>query len=145
MPLYSIGLITSAPLSDSPFLLIHTGANRVRLKQIEISLATAVASSVGLVRPITTGTVTPTPSVGQPYQTQDVASLTAFETAWSVAPTKAGSPVYLKRASIGGVVGNGVVWTFPEPVIIEATSGLLLWNFGGGAGAQLNVNALYDE
>jgi hypothetical protein len=142
MALYEIGVVTTAPTSAFAYAQIHTGAPRVRIKEIHLVNTQAVMSQIGLVRASGVGTQSAT-SLGQPRDPAETASATSVETAWSVQPT--GGALYLRRATLAAVIGNGVIWSFPDPLIMPASAGLLLWNFGVGAGGILNVNVIYDE
>lgn len=106
--------------------------------------ATAVVSSIGIVRAATSGTLS-TQSAGVPLNPYTGSGLTggAIITAWSAAPTIAGTPLYLARLELPAVAGASVTWTWdvddPSDVLVCGTTDILLWNFGSGAGAALDV------
>ena len=142
MATLQVSVVSAAAATNTPVVAIRAGANRIRIKTIKVVNATAVLSQIGLVRPASLGT--PSASVlGQANQATDAASATNIDTAWSVPPS-AGT-VYLERASLGAVIGNGDVWSFPDEVYIEPTQSLLIWNWGSSTSGQVQVSVTYEE
>jgi hypothetical protein len=146
MALYSAAVRTPAAGAGAAYCDLRTAAgNRARVKEIGVILATAVASSIGLIRPATVGTASTT-TAGQPDDPADPAGSAVIGSAWSSAPT-VGS-IYLRRGMTAAVIGTGVVWSFwanDRGLLVPVSSSLLLWNFGAGAGAALDVWIVWDE
>ena len=106
----------------------------------------ATLSALGLVRASATGTSSGTPPVGQPLDDREnQTSLCSLATARSAAPT-AGT-IYLRQFQAAAVQGSGVIWTWPAdaPLVVDAASQLLLWNFGVGAASALSVYFRWRE
>ena len=143
MGTYSLGIQSVAAAAGAPYATLHTGAGRIRISEIEIFVNAATASSVGLARP-TNSPVATTSTLGQAQDPADVASLVNLDTAWSTAPTVS---LFHRRVTIPAVIGNGIIWTFPDPrpFYVPANSYIVLWNFGASTGSILNTTVVWDE
>ncbi len=131
---------------------------KIGLVRLEVSLTTAVASLLGLVRPGSIGTAT-TSATGSRVGTVNggfqVASNNGsiLSSAWSVAPTVS-TPVY-RRAQLPATIGATLVWEWPEEDPfnngddmtrdIFQRNGILLQNLGAGASAAMVVNYRWIE
>src|SRR5260221_10601034 len=116
---YSISDRTPAAATGTAYCSIRTPAgDRCRVRAVEFFLSGAKASSIGLIRALTTGTAS-TSKLGQAHEPNDVASTINMDTAWSVAPTIAVSPLYLHRWSLPATIGVGIVYVFPEPIVLS--------------------------
>jgi hypothetical protein len=147
MALYTVSVRTPAAAANAPYCDLRTVASdRVRVREIGISVATAVASSVGLIRPNAVGTAT-SPVALQPQDPNDPAATATVGIAWSPAPTLAATPIYLRRTVIPATIGSAFIWPWypAQELIVPVNSSLLLWNFGAAAGAPLDVWFLVDE
>jgi hypothetical protein len=149
MPRYSLGVVTSAPLTLAPFAAIRATARTLRIREIQIVQTQATESKVGLVVP--KGSPAPVP-VATTFQApvaidpQDIAATSLVDTAWSTAPTIPDAPVaFQKLADLAAVIGNGATWTFPEPLVVPIGKMIALFNFGGASAGALLVNVLLDE
>lgn len=124
-------------------------AKDVRVWEIWVTSETAVAGTVGLVRATNAGT-TPggdTVAVAEDYSnTRTVA--THVYTTYATEPTQAG--VYLRRAALAASVGSGVVWTFPEGIVIPTSTdtatgnGLMLRQLSTAA-VTYSVHVCFEE
>lgn len=146
MALYTIGASKAAPTTGTAIAMIRPAStDDVAVREIGVFNSTAVASSVGLVRNATTGT----PNASALFQAQDPgrpAGLTNLDTGWSAAATIAA--VYLRKIVLPASIGAGIIWTFgPNELFAKngATTQLLLWNFGAGTAAALEVYVVVEE
>ena len=146
MAKYQVSVTTPAAAASAPFATIRAGASsRVRLLELGIFLNAATATSVALIR--ATNAFVPTTSIiGQPYDTNDPASIANVDTAWSTAPTVTVANS-MRRIALPATIGAGVIWTFDPMLAVgpAGTAGLVLWNFGSSAGSALNVYAAWEE
>jgi len=109
---------------------IRTGATpgRWRLIELQIFLATAVASVFGLGQPAAIG-VTPTSPVDFLNEDpNDVLATGVVQSAlaWATGPTVPAN--FDERISIAGTIGNGGIFTFPQGIVIPVSNSLVLWN-----------------
>jgi hypothetical protein len=143
--IYTIGARTPAAAAGAAYATIHnTSTDVLYVREIGIFLSAATATSVGLIRPSNTPVAT-TSQLGQAHDTARPAGTGNIDTAWSTAPTI--GTLYLRRITLPATVGAGVIWAFPPdmPLILNASQWLVLWNFGGSAGAACDVYATWDE
>jgi hypothetical protein len=109
---------------------IRTGATpgRARLLELGIFLAAATASTFALGYPAAIG-ITPTTPVDflaeDPNNVID-AGVVQSSLAWGTGPTIPAA--YLRRISLPATVGTGVIWTFPNGIVIPVSSSIILWN-----------------
>lgn len=147
MAIFENGAVSAAAAAAAAYCTIHTAASRTaRLLEIGISEDTSVAagSAIGLGRPANTP-VASTSVLGQARDALSGVSLTNVDTAWSTAPTAPTN--FLRRMRLPAAIGAGVIWTFsPEdPLTLAASSWLVIWNYGGAAGAALPLYMVWDE
>lgn len=111
---------------------IRTGATPGRWKLIELKifLASAIASVFGLGQPAAIGVTPTTPVDFLNDDPNDVLATGVVQSAlaWGTGPTVPAN--FDERISIGGVIGNGAIFTFPQGIVIPISSGLVLWNIG---------------
>jgi hypothetical protein len=103
---------------------------------------TAAATDIGLGRPAAIS-VTPTTVVPQ---AEDTSSAAAACTGQVAAGTKPTAPaLFLRRFGIPATLGAGVIWTFPEGLIVPSgPAELVVWNIGA-ATATFSGYFVYDE
>lgn len=111
---------------------IRAGATpgRARLVELGFFLAAATASTFGLGRPQAIGD---TPTAPVDFLQEDPNNVLATGVvqsalAWATGPTV--PTAYLRRVSLPATIGTGVIWTFPEGIVIPASGSLVLWNIG---------------
>lgn len=109
---------------------IRTGSTpgRVKLLELGIFLAAATASTFGLGYPAAIG-VTPTTPVD--FLCEDPNNVLASGVvqsalAWGTGPTIPAA--FLRRISLPATIGTGVIWTFPNGIVIPVSSSIILWN-----------------
>jgi hypothetical protein len=98
------------------------------LIELQIFLATAVASVFGLGQPAAIG-VTPTSPVDFLNEDpNDVLATGVVQSAlaWATGPTVPAN--FDERISIAGTIGNGGIFTFPQGIVIPVSNSLVLWN-----------------
>jgi hypothetical protein len=107
--------------------------------EIGLFLTAATASSYGLGISSSVG-VTPTSPVDYiKHDPSDVLASGVIQSAvaWGTSP---GVPAaYLRRISLPGTIGTGVIWSFGDGIILSVSSSIILWNLA--ANAPVNVYA----
>lgn len=126
----SIGVRTSSGTDASAAWEIRTGATPGRFKLIELGifLAAATASTYGLGRPQAIGDTPTSPVDFLSEDPNDVIANGVVQSAlaWSTGPSVPSN--FLRRISLPATIGTGVIWTFPEGIVIPVSSSLVLWN-----------------
>lgn len=117
-------------------LEIRTAGSRAELMEISF-IATGNAPSIGLGRPVDRG-VTPTSSAT--FERDEPGSPVCVTTAalsWTTGPT---SPlVFIRRFNHQSLQGVGVIWTFPQGLVIPINSSLVVWNIFSGSVYDINM------
>lgn len=145
MALYRVAIRTAATGAGAAIADLRTAAgDRAFIREIGAFVVTATASSVGIIRPATLGT-TSTTTVPQAGDPADPAATALLGSVWSAAPTIS-TNVYHRRILLPATIGAGVIWTFgPRDLVVPVSSSLLLWNFGAGANAALDLYIDFEE
>ena len=118
-----------------------TSSGKVTIQEIGASLVTAAATVIGIGTPAAIGS---SPTSPQTFLREDSADQTAVTTAavaWGTGPTVPAN--FVRRWSFPGTIGSGIVFTFPQGLVIAASSSLVIWNILGGA--TMDVYAVIDE
>lgn len=128
----SLSVRTSDGTNAAAAWEIITGATPGRAKVLEVGvfLAAATASIYGLGRPQAVG-ITPTSPVD--FLREDLSDALATGVvqsalAWGTGPTV--PTAFLRRVALPATIGTGIIWTFPEGLVIPVSSSLVLWNLG---------------
>ena len=126
----SLGVRTVSGVTGAAAWEILTGATpgRARLIEMGIFLVAATATTIGLGRPQAIGITPTTPVDFLPEDPNDVVASGVIQSAlaWGTGPT---IPVsYFRRIALPAVIGSGVIWTFPEGLVIPISSSIILWN-----------------
>ena len=128
----SLGVRTTSGTTGTAGWEILTGATpgRVKVMEIGIFLVAATASTIGLGRPAAIGT---TPTAPVDFLQEDPNNVLATAVvqsalAWGVGPTIPAA--FIRRITLPAIIGTGVIWTFPEGLVIPVSSSLVLWNLG---------------
>lgn len=111
-------------------------ANRdCRIFEISVFAETAVAGTVGIGRPATAGTSNANSGAiasGAGYDNTTGAGAALIDTGWSVAPTAPTIP--WKRAALPATIGAGIIWTFPQGIVVPANGGtVIVWQYSAAA------------
>jgi hypothetical protein len=150
MARYAVGFSKTTGAAAGPICDIRTAsAKDVRVWEIWVTAETAVAGIVGLVRSTNAGT---TPGGDQVAVAEDYSNTRAVAshvyTTYATEPTQAS--VYLRRASLAASVGSGVVWTFPEGIVVptstdSATANGLMVRQLSTAAVTYSVHVVFEE
>lgn len=137
-----------ASVADNAPLIQIAGAQG-GLLNLGVQLIEAVPTKLGLIVPATAGTATTsnTPGVENASTGGNTQAGTAtIRSAWSSAPTFAGSPVYYRQAYLAAI-GDSVEWAWPEqfPLAFGSSLGIALRNITGGASGICLVYARYAQ
>ncbi len=155
--LYTVSVQCPAATAGNPIAQLRNpnaaGGLRAQIREIEAFCNAATAGAIGLVRALTLGTAIGGNAVlGQSLDDQNAQLSTCLlEYGWSVPPTIAGSPIYLRQAQLQAAQGAGIIWPFDRaPLIVSPASGsqiggLLLWNFGGTTTPAMTVDVTWEE
>lgn len=134
MAYHELGIRTSNVTSaNAAFELIGATALRGRLIEVGFTLATAVATVLGLGRPAAAGVTPTSPVTLLPEDVNDSTPVSKIALAWGTSPT---SPTAFMRRFSGSAIGQGAIWTFPKGIVLGpsgATNSLVLFNITGGA------------
>ncbi len=140
----SLGVRTSDGTSGAAAWEIITGATPGRARVIELGffLAAATATTIGLGRPQAVG-ITPTSPVD--FLAEDpndvlASGVVQSAVAWGTGPTI--PTAFLRRIALPATIGTGVIWTFPEGLVIPVSSSLILWNLASNS--VLDAYAVID-
>lgn len=124
------------------------GGLRAQIREVEVFCNAATVGAVGLLFAASTGTpVGGNTVLGQALDDRNPQLATCFlDFGWSVNPTIAGSPIYLRQAQLQAAQGAGIIWPFDRaPIIVSPAGGLLLWNFGGSTTPAMTVDVTWEE
>lgn len=147
--IYEAGFRGAAAAAAASYATFQMGANvRGRVREIGFFLSAATLSPLMLGHPANEATppVASTTIAGQAIDQQDgVASVGLVGTAWSTAPTAPTVP--MRRITLPAVAGAGIIWTWPAdaPLIVKPSGWIVLWNFGGSAGAAPDGYVKWEE
>ena len=128
----SLAVRTTGAADATPAWEIRTGATPGRVKVVELGLflAAATASIIGLGRPAAIG-VTPTDPVDFLQEDPDdvlASGVIQSALAWATPPTA--PTAFLRRIALPATIGTGVIFSFPEGLVIPVSSSIVLWNLG---------------
>lgn len=125
-----LGVRTTGVGLAAPAWEIRTGATPGlwKLVELHIYLAAATASVFGLGQPAAIGVTPTTPVDFLTEHSSDVLASGVVQSAlaWATPPTVPAN--FDERISIGGAVGNGGIFTFPQGIVIPVSSAMVLWN-----------------
>lgn len=141
---YTLGVRTTDGTIAAAAWEIRTAATpgRARLLELGFFLVAATASVIGLGRPGAIGNTPTAPADFVPEDPNDVIASGVIQSAvaWAVGPTVPAS--YIRRISLPAAIGQGVIWTFPEGIVIPVSSSIILWNIS--AASVLDAYAVLD-
>jgi hypothetical protein len=145
---YEVAALTTLTAASVPFATLVAGASsRMKISEIGIVMATAVASDIALARSAT-ATTTPTKILGQAMDAADPAAIGSLAIAWSTIGTA--NAISIRRVALPATVGAGVIWTWPESTRLvlaspAATSELMFVNRGGGVCGTFTIYVSWEE
>lgn len=124
-------------------------AKDVRVWEIWVTTETAVAGIVGIVRATNAGT---TPGGDQVAVAEDYSNTRAVAshiyTTYATEPTQAA--VYMRRCALAASVGSGVLWSFPDGIVVPTSTdtatgnGLMIRQLSALA-VTYSVHVVYEE
>jgi hypothetical protein len=121
-------------------------ARDVRVFEIGIFSATAVAGEVGIGRPAALAVTPATPigpaASGQSFDNVTGAGAALLDTTWATAPTAPAIP--WRRYPIPASIGAGIVWQFPTGIVVPAAGALVLWQYSALA-VTYDFHLEFDE
>ena len=143
MALYEIGFRTANTAADTCAFEIRSGATGApRVHEMWITNA-GVTNGFGLGVPLARG-ITPTNIPFLPNNPTDPAALSNVAVAWGTAPTiPLGGAAFIRRFSLKGNAGEGVIWTWPFGYRMLPDRSLALFNTPGGN--QCDCFVVLDE
>ena len=149
MPVYRVAVIsTPQAAAGAAFYDFQTAGRRAFWREKRTSTLVGINSSIGTVlannTPVPTTSATP-----QATESGDAAATCKLDTAWSTAPTIAGSPNWLETVDIGPSQGQILIETYPldgqGKFTVAQNTFVVAWNFGTLAGDKLAVTFIYEE
>lgn len=145
MTRYQHAARTSGTTAVATWELRTAASPRIRIVEIGIFMGAATASTFGLGRPAAIGVTPTSPVLGQAMDPADAAAVSSTALAWGTAPTAPTSAIYLRRIGLPGVIGAGVIWTFPDasPLIVAVGSSIVIYNLAVNGVAD--IYAVWDE
>ena len=121
-----------------------TAGKDMRVFEVAVYMSggTAAATDVGLGRP---AAISLTPTTLTP-QAQDTSAGAASCTGQVAASTKPTAPAnYLRRFGIPATIGSGIIWTFPNGIVVPTgPAELVVWNIGAST-STFSGYFVYDE
>ncbi len=146
MARYSVGWSKAAPATGTFVSQLRTSSTKdLRLWEVGCFASSAVSLSVGLIRSLTLGT-TPTTVVPQAEDSSTgTTAATVCDTVIAGTQPTITANTYFKKAVLPGTIGAGIIWTFPDGLVVPVSAGIMLWNFGAGTGPTVEGYWTFDE
>lgn len=142
MARYGNSITKTTSTAAAPIATLSTGSSRdVRIFEIGISVSTAASGEVGLMRPANSPATPSGGQVGSAHDNVSGAGVAVTANAWATAPT-AGTA--MKRIVLPATIGAGVIWTFPDGIVLPVSSFFVVWQFSAVA-VTYSVYFDYDE
>lgn len=144
---YEVGFASVAAATGAAYASFNAPTRAAHIKEIGIFANAGTLSPVWLARGanaiVQTGT-----TAGNPVDPNQNAASGTVASTWSTAPTTPAT--VLRRGSIPATAGAGLIWTFPDDLVVmpgsAAANFLVLWNPTGGAtGSILNCYIAWME
>lgn len=150
MSRYTAAFAKTTGAAAGPIADIRTAAAKdIRVWEIWVSLDTAVAGTIGLVRTTSAGT---TPAGDQVAVAEDYSNTRTVAshiyTTYATEPSQA--TTYMRRVVLPATIGSGIVWTFPEGIVVPSSTdsatanGLLLRQLSALA-VTYSVAVVFEE
>lgn len=147
MARYNLAATKTTGAAAGMIVQLRTGSSRdLRVYEIGVSASTAASGTVALVRPTAVGATFT--SVGPPTANNGAtdpqvgAGVAVIDTAATTAPT-IGS-IYMRQMVLPATIGAGIIWSFPEGIVVPVSSSLALWQTSTAA-VGYAVYFSYDE
>lgn len=138
MATFSIGVRTSNTTTGNACFELRTGSGeRISIDEIGIFMAAATASTFGFGRPAAIGVTPTSPVTPTAHDPADSATGATTALAWGTGPTI--PALFIRRIGLPATIGAGVIWTFPEPIVVAVSSSVILWNLSTTGVADVYV------
>lgn len=149
---YEVGLAKAGVnAANTPMWMFRAPTRRSWIYELGIFLdvAPTTAPQFALTRN-TAGTVTSsTTSAGQTIVPEAIAATSTMDSAWSTAPTFNTAGPFMRRMTLPVTAGSGIIWTWPEGLVITPTitTSLVIANLAasGATLGQFSIYASWDE
>jgi hypothetical protein len=143
MARYSIGAQKVTTAAAGMICQLRTPSTAdARVWELGIFAVTAAAGEVGLIRPTAVGATFTSTAVGAPDDSKTGAGAVVVDTAATTAPTIGTN--YMRRIQLPATVGAGVIWTFPQGIVVPVSSSIALWQISTVA-VTYDIYWVYDE
>lgn len=126
---------------------LRAGTTRdLRVYEVGIFAATAVAGEVALMRPTAVGSGFTSTNPGAAADPVSAAGLAVVDYAASTAPTVPSSPAgpTFAQVQLPATIGAGVILSFPEGIVVPLSGSLALWQLSTAA-VTYTLHFAYDE
>lgn len=134
----SIALRTALlTINEGTFEIRPPATTRCKLMELSFISATATAQTLGLGRPAAAG-VTPTNVLFQRNDPGDPASLINGVIAWGGARPTAPA-IYHRRWSLLAAIGSGVIFSFPQGIIVPVSGSLSIHNITASVASDVSA------
>lgn len=143
MARYELSATKTTGAAAGMIVQFRTGAARdARIWDITVTASTAVSGSIGLIRPSAVGATFTSTGPGIAEDNIAGAGVAVLDTAATTAPT-IGS-VYMKQIVLPATIGAGVVWSFPNGLVVPTSSSIAIWQTSTAAVGYV-VSVTYEE
>lgn len=132
---------TSATTGTAAWEIRTTSSGKVAVMEIGISLVAATATVIGIGTPAAIGITPTSPQTFLRDDPLDQTAVTTAAVAWGTGPTVPTN--FYRRWSFPATIGSGMIFTFPQGLVIAVSSSLVLWNLV--TGSLLDVYASIEE
>jgi hypothetical protein len=122
--------------------LRNGSARDARVFEVGIFASTAVSGTVGLIRPSAVGATFTSTGPGAAHDPVVGAGVAVLDTAATTPPT-IGS-VYMRQIVLPATIGAGIIWTFPDGIVVPTSGSLALWQISAAA-VTYAMYFSYDE
>lgn len=126
MARYSIAVTKTTGAAAGMICQLRAGASRpLRILEVGVTTSTAVAGTIGLIRPTAVGATFTSTAAGAAHDSISGAGVAVVDTAATTAPTI--GTVYMRQFVFGATAGSGVIWTFPDGIVVPVSLSMALW------------------
>lgn len=135
------GRTSAVPTAVRGPSLYATAAIKPSIKEIGVFNTTATATAVGIARASATGTQ----GAGLTEVCEDDDSRSIIATAFNTHTADATVGGTIRQASLGAAVGSGVIWTFENLILDNATTAGIVIICPTGTGQHLDFWIVWEE
>jgi hypothetical protein len=140
---YSLSATKTTGAAAGLIAQLRTGSARdLRIWEVGVFATTAVSGSIGLIRPSAVGATFTSTAAGQPEDPVSGAGVAVIDTVAGTPPTIGAT--YLRQATLPATIGAGVIWTFPNGLVVPISASMALWQTSALA-VGYALYFVYDE